>query len=336
MSSNTLESLSHALAGASGGVIAMALLYPLENVRTRLQVQVKKKEPILTTNNKQPAMQNNDVLLHDNIEYKNSLDCIYKVIEREGISGLYRGLHSALFGVGVSNAVYFYWYNTLKKLLLEYQQRSTLLPMSNLGVASVAGILNVFCTHPIWVINTRATLAHKQHKNKSMIEICSDIINEEGYTALYKGLIPSLILVSNPAIQFVVYEQLIRVLQKRNNNSTLHLTVTQYFVLGAIAKAAATVLTYPYQVVKSREQALRGKSSINTWQLILRIYREEGILAFFNGMPAKMSQTVTNSAFMFTIYERLVRIILLLLQAMLAEKTKLSSNATQLAAQATK
>lgn len=34
-----LDATTHALAGGSASVMAMALLYPLENVRCRLQVQ---------------------------------------------------------------------------------------------------------------------------------------------------------------------------------------------------------------------------------------------------------------------------------------------------------
>jgi hypothetical protein len=36
-----VEAVAHALAGSTGGVFAMTLLYPLENIRTRLQVQGK-------------------------------------------------------------------------------------------------------------------------------------------------------------------------------------------------------------------------------------------------------------------------------------------------------
>ena len=247
--SSTIESLSHALAGSAAGVIAMALLYPLENVRVRLQVQVNEKKKAINT-------QSVDV---SSVErYSGSIDCIQKVIDSEGISSLYTGLSSALIGVGVSSAVYFYWYNQLKTLTLQYQNKRALSALSNIYVASVAGILNVFVTMPIWVINTRMTL---NKSNRTIISTINDIIHNEGFSSFYKGLIPSLILVSNPAIQFVVYEQLIRTLSKRRNKQSklLQLSSTQFFILGAIAKAVATVLTYPYQVIKSRQQAVQGR-----------------------------------------------------------------------------
>lgn len=68
--------------------------------------------------------------------------------------------------------------------------------------------------------------------------------------ALWNGTGPSLLLVCNPTIQFVVYEALkrrtIRVLGSDKLGS---LTL---FVIGALAKAVATLITYPVQVLQSR------------------------------------------------------------------------------------
>jgi len=78
----------------------------------------------------------------------------------------------------------------------------------------------------------------------------------------------------------------------------------------------------------SRQQASRSggtangsssSSSGSTSSLVGRMWREEGATSFFNGMAAKMSQTVLNSAFMFLIYERLVAVFLRLLKFMRKE-----------------
>ena len=42
------------------------------------------------------------------MHYSGTLDCIVRVCEREGWQSLYSGLTSALVGVGVSSAVYFF------------------------------------------------------------------------------------------------------------------------------------------------------------------------------------------------------------------------------------
>jgi adenine nucleotide transporter 17 len=38
----------------------------------------------------------------------NTIQAVKRIIEREGIAGLYAGLESALFGITVTNFVYYY------------------------------------------------------------------------------------------------------------------------------------------------------------------------------------------------------------------------------------
>ena len=273
--------------------------------------------------------------------YDGTLDCIKQVCQREGWSALYAGLQSALLGVGVSSAVYFFYYHLLRKRVLELRQRRSLGALDNLLIAAVAGVLNIACTLPIWVINTRMTLVSQRGRYSSIAETARTIVREEGVSGLYSGLLPSLVLVSNPAIQFLAYEQLVRVLaaayRRRHIAATTMLTAVvttaantplaaspipptplpalstlDFFLLGAIAKAIATVLTYPTQVIKSRLQSEQGKGA-SVWELggeVRKMWEEEGIGSFFNGMNAKLLQTVANSAFMFACYEKLAALIL--------------------------
>jgi len=73
---------------------------------------------------------------------------------------------------------------------------------------------------------------------------------QEGVTSLWNGTIPSLILVSNPAIQFMTYEAIKRRLCALCDKQQL--SGLAYFFVGAVAKAVATVLTYPLQLVQTK------------------------------------------------------------------------------------
>jgi len=454
-----MEAVAHALAGSTGGIVAMALLYPLENIRARLQVQVKRREstqeqaaeqalaqtPLVHTHAlpgaptplpdecispetphlsirtaapsaaqpqksafvplntprralpapatpaeqtclaclaernpsavaaaaaaaspAQPAAANSEtrVLPSGEIQYqfKGSLDVVRQVCAREGPLQLYSGLSSALMGVGCSSACYFYCYYLLKSLVLRYNGSRNLGPLANIGVASVSGVINVLVTLPIWLVNTRMTVGPSAGAQKytSIWDAIVRIHKEEGIQGFYRGILPSIILVSNPAIQFVVYDQCIRLLTKQAAQAAAKAAATaagaataataastaagvaaaasaavapaklsslHFFLLGAFSKAAATLATYPYQVVKSRQQASRQPDSASTTALVKRIWREEGLPAFFNGMTAKMSQTVLNSALMFLIYERLVAVILRFLKWMSVEFKRLPAPA---------
>lgn len=79
------DNIAHALAGAGGGLLAMTLTYPLITLSTRAQVESKRADT-------------------------STLAAVRHIINREGVSGLYSGLDSALFGISVTNFVYYYWY----------------------------------------------------------------------------------------------------------------------------------------------------------------------------------------------------------------------------------
>jgi adenine nucleotide transporter 17 len=77
------DNIAHALAGAGGGLLSMTLTYPLITLSTRAQVESKRA-------------------------HSSTFDAARRIIQREGISGLYSGLDSALFGITVTNFVYYY------------------------------------------------------------------------------------------------------------------------------------------------------------------------------------------------------------------------------------
>lgn len=114
-------------------------------------------------------------------------------------------------------------------------------------------------------------------------------------------------------------------MKKGSQNKTL-----VYFFGGAISKALATVLTYPYQVIRTNIHVFRdfygvfstffrrsrkttgpscksrGKSTETAagWvfsKVFIEISRENLV---FLGLSPKLSQTVLNSAFLLLIYEK--------------------------------
>ena len=72
----------------------------------------------------------------------------------------------------------------------------------------------------------------------------------EGLKKLWAGTLPSLMLVMNPAIQFMTYEAIKRRVFASLNG--LQPPAWTFFVIGAIAKAVATALTYPLQLVQTK------------------------------------------------------------------------------------
>src|SRR5205814_8715608 len=80
-------------------------------------------------------------------------------------------------------------------------------------------------------------------RSTGFVKILMDIVKSEGIGALWSGVIPDLVLVINPIIQYTVFEQLKTVVERRRGSRS---TPNDAFLLGALGKLMATGITYPY------------------------------------------------------------------------------------------
>ena len=71
--------------------------------------------------------------------------------------------------------------------------------------------------------------------------------------SLWNGTKASLMLVSNPAIKFTVYELLKRHYTRASGRTVSGLGA---FILGCIATATATLATYPIQVIQVKGEII--------------------------------------------------------------------------------
>ena len=151
---------------------------------------------------------------------------------------------------------------------------------------AIAGSATVLITNPIWVVNTRMTARKSESsedggkaKAPSTIGTFIKICKEEGFSRLFAGVMPALVLVINPILQYTIYEQLKNILEKKRRA-----TPTDSFYLGALGKLLATTITYPYITVKSRMH-VAGKEGPKEDMVssFRRILKEEGWSGLYGG-----------------------------------------------------
>lgn len=144
-----------------------------------------------------------------------------------------------MVGIVSSQGIYYYWY-ALFGFFFQRRSRRALGTLESLIVSALAGCMTALFTNPIWVINTRMTTQRRDHSKQSrgVVATLLQILKEDGVRALFRGLIPALILVANPVIQFALFERLKALL----THSKPVLTAFDYFWLGAITKLAATFI----------------------------------------------------------------------------------------------
>ncbi|PWY95679.1 peroxisomal carrier protein [Aspergillus sclerotioniger CBS 115572] len=291
-----------AVAGATGAVLANALVYPLDLVKTKLQVQVKK------------ASDSKDGGSDDTVHYKSTLDAINKIVEKEGIEGLYSGIAGSLIGVASTNFAYFYWYTVVRS----FYMASNRVPKPpgtaiELSLGAVAGAVAQIFTIPVAVITTRQQTQPKGER-KGLIETGKEVVeSEDGWSGLWRGLKASLILVINPAITYGAYQRLKDVLFPGKNN----LKPWEAFLLGALSKAMATIATQPLIVAKvglqSRPPPGREGKPFKTFGEVMRyIVQNEGPLSLFKGIGPQILKGLLVQGFLMMAKERVELIFVLL------------------------
>lgn len=141
--------------------------------------------------------------------YEGALDAISKIVEDEGIQGLYSGLSGSLLGVASTNFAYFYWYSVVRQAYTKWAAKAA--PPSTpveLSLGALAGALAQLFTIPIAVVTTRQQTQPRGDK-KGILATAQEVIDsEDGWTGLWRGLRASLVLVINPSITYGSYQRL--------------------------------------------------------------------------------------------------------------------------------
>jgi solute carrier family 25 (peroxisomal adenine nucleotide transporter), member 17 len=268
---------------------------------------------------------------------------VQKIIAREGISGLYSGINSALFGISVTNFVYYYWYEWSKAFFEKSAAAAgrasrKLTTAESMLAGAIAGSATVLITNPIWVVNTRVTTrqqtqAHdveagtaKPSRPPSTVGTLLSLLKNEGPQALFAGVVPALVLVINPILQYTLFEQMKNAVEKKKGR----VTPTIAFFLGALGKLFATSITYPYITLKSQMHVASGSErKQGVFQALNRVVKEEGYSGLYKGaytsakvvkllltcepgIGPKVAQSVLTAAFLFAfkdiLYEQTIKL----------------------------
>lgn len=196
--------------------------------------------------------------------------------------------------------MYYYWYEWTRAFFEAAAEKAgraskNLTTLESMAAGALAGSATVIITNPIWVVNTRMTTRKHQAEDDAAlpgpgaankvrapgtIATLLALLRNEGPQALFSGVLPALVLVINPILQYTLFEQLKNVLEKKRR-----VTPTMAFFLGALGKLFATSITYPYITVKSQAHvAGRGDGEKEGMTAaIRRIVKEEGYSGLYKG-----------------------------------------------------
>lgn len=294
------------VAGGVAGGVSRSAVAPLERLKILLQVQ----NP-------------------NSIKYSGTIQGLKYIWKTEGFRGLFRGNGTNCARIVPNSAVKFYSYEQASKgILWLYRQQpgnedAQLTPILRLGAGACAGIIAMSATYPMDLVRGRLTVQTESspRQYRGIFHALSSVLREEGFRALYKGWLPSVIgVVPYVGLNFAVYESLKDYLIKNKPFGLAEdseLSVTTRLACGAAAGTVGQTVAYPLDVVRRRMQMVGwkdaasivtggGKSKaeyngmIDTFR---KTVRHEGVGALYKGLIPNSVKVVPSIAIAFVTYE---------------------------------
>ncbi|KAL4952664.1 hypothetical protein BDW69DRAFT_195449 [Aspergillus filifer] len=242
-----LPTLGNAVAGAVGAAASNLATYPLSLIIARLQTQKSRKRKSSNGKTKEEEKGGD--------EYTGILDAARKIYAKEGISALYSGVAQDTVKSVLDAFLFFLAYEFFRQKRIaarfagKRKSKHTVLPViDELAIGVLAGAFSKLFTTPLSNI-----VARKQTSGTtaSTRDIAAKIRKEKGLAGFWSGYSASLILTLNPSITFFLNEMLKYAIRRRQSGKPSALAT---FFLAAISKSAASSITYPISMAKTRSQ----------------------------------------------------------------------------------
>ncbi|GMH38774.1 hypothetical protein BSKO_06658 [Bryopsis sp. KO-2023] len=196
----TLPHTSRALAGLGAGITeALVIVTPFEVVKISLQKQIGMSK--------------------ENLKYKGPIHCAATIVRAEGPLGLWKGATPTMFRNGTNQMSLFYTKPLIDGLVWDKHDGDgkDLLVWQSLVSGLLAGSMGPIASGPFDLIKTRLMAQEKSGtiKYKGLLDALVKIPREEGFFAMWRGLLPRLMRIPpGQAIVWMVRDQVVQYIEK--------------------------------------------------------------------------------------------------------------------------
>ncbi|KAH7918717.1 mitochondrial carrier [Leucogyrophana mollusca] len=266
-------------AGALAGITEHAVMFPIDSIKTRMQVFATSPAAV----------------------YTGIGNAFTRISSTEGMRALWRGVSSVILGAGPAHAVHFGMYEAVKELAGGNEGGNQWVATSLAGAS--ATIASDALMNPFDVIKQRMQV--HQSEFRSVFTALRVVYRNEGLGAFYVSY-PTTLTMSVPftAVQFTVYEQIKRVLNPSGDYSPV-----THMIGGGLAGGVAAGVTTPLDVAKtllqtrgsSHDQEIRKVSGmVDAFRII---WRRDGLRGFGRGMSPRVLTHMPSNALCWLSYE---------------------------------
>lgn len=323
------------VAAGSGSLLTALTMTPFDVVKTRLQTQPPQGRPLFVRPPPNtccqpshiPCVRNMSSLATPMLSSSENVciwdhgvmrqervngfyDAVKHVIRAEGIRGLWKGAGTSIM-IGVpSAAMYMLTYDHLLHTTFHSVVSPSFAPLIA-GVSARTIITTIGSPLELIRTNLQSTplSPDKPHTLRSVLSSVGSLARNKGVLYLWRGLGPTLWRdVPFSGLYWANYEALKGVFRRRGQEGAW-----VAFVSGATSGTVAALVTSPFDVLKTRRQALVMSASSRTtavFPLLMQVIRTEGISALYAGIGPRMAKIAPACGIMIACYEGVGRFLM--------------------------
>ncbi|XP_036414349.1 solute carrier family 25 member 40 isoform X1 [Colossoma macropomum] len=313
VSKDSITPVQQMTASCSGAILTSLFVTPLDVIKIRLQAQrspFPKGKCFVYCNG---LMDHICVCVNENGKawykprghFSSTLDAFVKIVRMEGIKSLWSGLPPTLVMAVPATVIYFTCYDQIcDALRLRMGEQADKAPLLAGAIARVGSATLI---SPLELIRTK--LQSERQSYRELSAVIRSAVHTEGWLALWRGLGPTLLRdVPFSAMYWYNYEKGKSLLCWYKSSDP---TVTITFIAGAVSGSIASIVTLPFDVVKTRRQVELGElqarnlpaQGSSTYNMMKRIVGESGIKGLFAGFMPRLIKVAPACAIMISTYE---------------------------------
>ena len=264
------------ISGGIAGGIEGAVTYPFEFAKTRVQLQNEKgyRPP------------------------RNPYSVVINVYRTEGLRALYKGCGALVAGSVAKDAVRFLSFDTIKNAFKD-RETGTLTPGRNMMAGIAAGVVaSIFAVTPTERLKT-ALIDDARHDRRytSSLNAIKTITREDGLLGLYRGFAGTTLKQASATSFRMGSYNIIKDFEVKRN---IPQNTGMNFLNGAVAGIVTTLLSQPFDTIKTRSQSAKATTTV---EAVKGIWSDGGIRAFWRGTVMRLSRTVFSGGVLFTTAE---------------------------------
>lgn len=310
----TITPIQQMVASCSGAILTSIFVTPLDVVKIRLQAQSNpfpKGKCFVYCNGLMDHIcvcenGNSRAWYKASSHFSGTVDAFIKIIRQEGIKSLWSGLPPTLVMAVPATVIYFTCYDqlctALKTRMTGHTQEAPLL------AGAIARVGSATVISPLELIRTK--LQSQKQSYRKLTDSIRSAVEAEGWRSLWRGLGPTLLRdVPFSAMYWYNYERAKAFLCQRNNIPEPTISIS--FVSGALSGSIASIVTLPFDVVKTRRQVELGElqaknlscKGSSTFTCMRLIVAEQGFSGLFAGFLPRLIKVAPACAIMISTYE---------------------------------